>query len=100
MMLRLEQKSLVGLKYAFQNFFPHYIEHDLQLPERVEFEVGAGDILGGIFTYNVLWEDIYYNNILFDIIGIKIAFIGDDEGLGDKIKIDFPALKDLYVYAY
>jgi hypothetical protein len=48
-MARVEQESIKGLKYAFQDFFPHFIERDMGLPEEFEFDVGFGDVLGGIF---------------------------------------------------
>jgi len=63
------------------------------LPEKFEFDVGFGDVLGGIFQRHVSWSDISYINAKWDIIGIKLEFISDDEGLGQKVHIDFPAMK-------
>lgn len=81
-MVRLEQKSVNGVKFAMSKFFPHYIERDMHLPESFSFDVGAGDVLGGIFARHVTWSDINYTNALWNIIGIKLEFIADDEGLG------------------
>ena len=47
-MARIEQKSLKGLKFALQDFFPHFIERDMHLPDHFEFDIGFGDVLGGI----------------------------------------------------
>ena len=92
-MVRLEQKSVEGLKYAMQKFFPHYISRDMKLPASVEFDVGAGDVMGGIFARHVKWTDINYINAIWEIIGIKLEFLADDDGLGQKVHIDFPAMK-------
>jgi hypothetical protein len=92
MMVRLEQKSMDALKYSMQHFFPHFISRDMELPPSVEFEVGGGDFLGGIFTRNVTWTDINYINAVWNIVGIKLEFLADDEGLGQKVHIDFPVM--------
>ena len=91
--MRVEQESLNGLKFAFSKFFPHYIQRDMNLPSSFEFDIGFGDILGGIFQKHVTWSDISYINANWDIIGIKVDFIASDEGLGQKVHIDFPAMK-------
>ena len=99
-MVRLEQKSVNGLKFAFQDFFPHFIERDMNLPASFEFDIGMGDVMGGIFQRTVTWTEINYVNAVWDIVGIKLDFIADEEGLGQKIKIDFPAMKQWEVSAY
>ena len=75
MQLRLEQESVYSLIGALQNFLPHYIQHDMDLPPTIEFDIGFGEILWGALTRHVTWTEITYKNVILDIQGIKIEFI-------------------------
>jgi hypothetical protein len=70
------------------------------LPESYEFDIGFGDVLGGIFQKHVGWFDINYINAEWNIVGIKLEFIADDDGLGQKVHINFPAMERWEVAAY
>lgn len=72
----------------------------MNLPASFEFDVGAGDVMGGIFARHVKWNEINYTNAIWNIVGIKLEFITDDEGLGQKVHIDFPAMKRWEISAF
>ena len=65
----------------------------MNLPESYEFDIGAGDVLWGIFQHHVSWTEINYVNAVWNIIGIKVEFVSSDDGLGQKIHLDFPLMK-------
>jgi len=71
-MIRIEQASLDNWWMALQKFFPHYFQFDLDIPRNIEFDIGFGDILWGIFTRHVSWSDIIYENPILDIMNIKV----------------------------
>lgn len=101
-MMRLDQSSINGFKNAMMRFLPHYINHDLKLPESYYIEVGFGDILWGAFTRHISWTDVKYGPILTDL---KDSYFEIDSTLGEDvdlnmIKIDFPAIQDWSIKAY
>ena len=61
MMLRVDEESISGLKVALKDFLPHYLNADLRFNDYYKFDVGLGDILGGLFTWHCEWYDIHYD---------------------------------------
>jgi hypothetical protein len=101
-MMRLDQSSINGFKNAMMKFLPHYINHDLKLPDSYYIEVGFGDILWGAFTRHISWTDVKYMPILTDLQHTHFDIdseLGADIDL-NMIKIDFPAIKDWKIKAY
>jgi hypothetical protein len=97
-MLRLDQSSVNGFRDAMVKFLPHYIDYDNSLPTELEYNVGLGRMLFGIFNWDVLWTDIKYTDTDFDIKDIKFDLKGG--AVLPLIKIDFPSLKDWTITAH
>ena len=88
MALRLEQKTIDSWKRAMQEFLPHYINADLDLPKTYQYHVG---FLFDFLTWTVNWSNIKYDVGTFDFKDIKFDLVSSFAE--PMMKIDFPAFK-------
>lgn len=101
-MFRIDQSSINGFKNAMMKFLPHFINHDMKLPDSYYIEVGFGDILWGAFTRHISWTDVKYGPIITDL---KDSYFSIDSTLGEDIdlnmiKLDFPYFQKWSIKAY
>jgi hypothetical protein len=91
--IRLEQKTVDGLKTAMQEFLPNYIEHDAKMPSEYDYKIGLeAGVLPDLFTWKYHWQNIKYSDARFDFRDIKLVL---NNALGAQmLKVDFPALKE------
>ena len=71
-MIRIDQASINGFKNAMSQFFPHFLDTDMDLPKEFSFDVGLGDILWELFTWHVSWSDIEFTDVKLDIPSIRV----------------------------
>jgi hypothetical protein len=93
--LRLEAKTIKSFKLAMQEFLPHYINVDANLPKSYSYTF---NLLGGVLPYTVTWTDIKYDTGTFDFKDIWVS-LEHDEGFSPVMKFDFPSLEKWSVHA-
>ena len=76
MMIRLDESAVDEFRKAMVDFFPHYFNIDLQLPENYQYELCT--MLG--FCVDFTWDHITYSTANLDVKDIKIDFIRDSRG--------------------
>lgn len=69
MILRLEQSSVNSFKRAMEQFLPHYINVDLDLPKSYHYEFG---LFFNLLQWKIDWTDIEYSNVDLDIADVQI----------------------------
>jgi len=72
MQLRVRSQQLESFKKAMQNFFPHYLNVDYDLPKTYSYEV---DMFFDLLTWDVEWTNITYAKAELDIKDIMTKFI-------------------------
>ena len=88
MILRLEQSTINSFKRAMEEFLPHYINVDLNLPQKYHYEFG---LFFNLLRWKITWTDITYSNVDLDIADIKIQLTRSfDKAL---LSVKFPAVK-------
>ena len=88
MIMRLEQNSINGFKHAMEEFLPHYINVDLDLPKSYHYEFG---LFFNLLQWKIDWTDIEYSNVDLDIADIEIELSRSfDKAL---MNVKFPAVK-------
>ena len=69
MAMRLEEKTFEAFKRAMVDFLPHFINYDVEFPTSYSYKFSLFfDWLN--MTFN--WRDIKYDELKFDIKGIKL----------------------------
>lgn len=70
---------------------PHYLNSDIKFADNLVYDFGFGDILWGLFTWHVEWNNIKYDPAMWDFADMKVELTN----LLDTplIKVDFPAIK-------
>ena len=74
-----------------EQFLPHYINTDINLPEELKFDVGLGDVLWRLFTWTIEWTDIKYDQAMWDFMDVKMKITRKLNT--PLIRVDFPAVK-------
>ncbi len=69
MIVRLEQSSINSVKRAMEEFLPHYINVDLDLPQTYHYEFG---LFFNLLQWKITWTDIEWSNVDLDIADVKI----------------------------
>lgn len=88
MILRLEQSSINSFKRAMEEFLPHYINVDLDLPKQYHYEFG---LFFNLLRWEITWTNIKYSNVDLDIADVKIQLTRSfDKAL---LSVKFPAVK-------
>jgi len=64
MILRLEENSIHGFKNAMEDFLPHYINTDMNLPTSYNYTFG---LFFDLLYWDMKWTNITYNPIDLDI---------------------------------
>jgi len=88
MIMRIEQHSINQVKKAMEEFLPHYLNVDMQLPTEYEYTFS---LMFDLLVWNVKWTNIQYSEAQLDIGDIQIALTRDFDM--SMISIKFPALK-------
>ena len=94
MALRLEQKTIDAFKRSMQDFFPHYVVADMNLPTEEMYHFSW---LFGYVQWTVQWTYITYDIPKFDIQDIQFK-LTDELGV-PEIVVDLPALKEWKIRA-
>jgi hypothetical protein len=88
MIVRLEQSSINSVKRAMEEFLPHYINVDLDLPKTYHYEFG---LFFNLLQWKITWTDIEWSNVDLDIADVKIQLTRSfDKAL---MSVKFPAVK-------
>jgi len=94
MALRLEQDTIQAWKKAMVEFLPHYINHDIELPNKYSYTVG---LLFDFLTWKIDWRDIEYEMGEFDVRDCQFGMVNQFNT--PMLKVAFPALKHWKIHA-
>ena len=88
MIMRLEQRTIDSVKTAMQEFLPHYINVDANLPETYHYEFG---MFYNLLQWRVTWTDIEYTTADLDIADVQINLSANLDR--PVLSVKFPAIK-------
>ena len=86
--LRIVQKTVDELKNSLQKFLPHYLEYDLDLSKKTEWDLS---MLMGFWTYHFIFENVRYDIPNLDLYDTKFRFTNMFDH--PMLKVNCPALK-------
>ena len=89
--LRLEDKTIKSFKNAMQEFLPHYINVDMNLPKEWSYTF---NLLGGALPYTFTFTNIQYETGQFDFKDIDVEL--RERGL----KFDFPSIEKWTIHSH
>lgn len=95
MIMRLQQPTVNSFKKAMEEFLPHYINYDLDMPEHYHYEFG---LFFNLLQWKIDWKNITYTNADLDISDVKVDLIRHDEQ--PMMSVEFPAVKHWEIDAY
>lgn len=93
--LRMEQASINSAKRAMEEFLPHFINVDLNLPDHYHYEFG---LFFNLLHWKIDWSNIEYSKVDLDIADVQIELTRSfDKSL---MNVKFPAIKHWEIDAY
>jgi hypothetical protein len=89
--MRLNQQTINEFKKAMEEFLPHYVDADLQLPTEYE---QTFELLWGLIKFDYEWTNVAYVTPRLDIADVDIELMKYEEfGNASTIKLYFPMIE-------
>lgn len=89
--MRLNQQTINEFKKAMEEFLPHFVDADLKFPTEYE---QTFELLFGLITFDIKWEDVTYNTPRLDVADIDIELNTFPQfNNASAFKMYFPAIE-------